>query len=173
MIQNGGFEDGLTSWTVGGIAPPSTVDTEALVHSGNGSAVLGAVSGAEPLGDSTLSQTITLPAGSSSLSFWYWPATTDATCSGAGCIYDWQEAQIRNTSGATLASVFKLNSNAQAWTQVTFDTSTYAGQSIVLWFNVHSDGATPADETWMYLDDVSLTTGSPPPAPAAAAAPSG
>jgi len=155
VIRNGGFEDGLTSWTAAGIAPPSTHTTGA--HGGGGSAALGVVSGAEPLGDSTLSQTITVPAGSSTLSFWYWPATTDTICTGADCVYDWQEAQIRDTAGATLASVFKLNSDAQAWTEVTVDTSVYAGQSIVLWFNVHSDGADPADDTWMYLDDVSLT----------------
>jgi hypothetical protein len=29
----------------------------------------------------------------------------------------------------------------------------------VLWFNVHLDGSSPADDTWMYLDDVTLTTG--------------
>src|SRR5664279_1313343 len=164
VIQNSGFEDRLTLWTAGGIAPPSTADALAQVHGGIGSALLGVGSGAEPLGDSSLSQTITLPARSSTLSFWYWPATTDAICSGSGCVYDWQEAQIRNTAGVTLASVFKSNSNAQAWTQVTFDTSAYAGQSIVLWFNVHSDGSTPADDTSMYLDDVSLT-GCTPTAP--------
>ena len=32
----------------------------------------------------------------------------------------------------------------------------YAGQNVVLWFNVHQDGANPPDDTWMYLDDVSL-----------------
>ena len=164
VIQNSGFEDRLTLWTAGGIATPSTADALAQVHGGIGSALLGVGSGAEPLGDSSLSQTITLPAGSSTLSFWYWPVTTDAICSGSGCVYDWQEAQIRNTAGVTLASVFKSNSNAQAWTQVTFDTSAFAGQSIVLWFNVHSDGATPADDTSMYLDDVSLT-GCTPTAP--------
>ncbi|MFK4299846.1 hypothetical protein ABH924_005033, partial [Arthrobacter sp. GAS37] len=30
-------------------------------------------------------------------------------------------------------------------------------QTITLWFNVHLDGSTPADDTWMYLDDVTLT----------------
>ena len=62
--------------------------------------------------------------------------------------------------------MFKLNSNAQAWTQVTFDTCPYAGQTVVLWFNVHQDGANPADDTSMYLDDVAVT-GSQPTAPAA------
>ena len=69
--------------------------------------------------------------------------------------YDWQEAQIRNTSGAVLAQVFKVDSNAQVWTQVTFSLSAYAGQTIVLWFNDHDDGFA-SDPTYYYLDDVSV-----------------
>ena len=32
----------------------------------------------------------------------------------------------------------------------------YAGQTVVLWFNVHQDSSNPPDDTWMYLDDVTL-----------------
>src|SRR5262249_25191755 len=76
------------------------------------------------------------------------------------------EAQVRSTSGATLASVFKGNSNAQAWTQVSFDMTPYAGQTVVLWFNIHLDGASPPDDTAVYLDDISVT-GTRPTAPGA------
>ncbi len=138
----------------------------AKAHSGSASAVLGTLTGSEPFGDSTLTQALTLPSGTSTLSFWYWPASTDSLCSGSGCVYDWQEAQLRSTSGATLATLFKLDSNAQAWTQVTVNTSPYAGQTVVLWFNVHQDGANPADDTSMYLDDVAVT-GSQPTQPGA------
>jgi hypothetical protein len=108
-----------------------------------------------------------VPPGTTTLSFWYWPTTADDLCSGSACVFDWQEAQIRSTSGTTLASVFKSNSNAQAWTHVTFDTSAYAGQTVVLWFNVHEDGASPPDDTSMYLDDVTLTVAGGPTVPAA------
>jgi hypothetical protein len=165
-VQNGGFESGLTFWATGGVAPP--VASTAKAHSGTGSALLGVVSGAEPLGDSSLSQTINVPSGTNTLNFWYWPATTDGLCTGSGCVWDWEEAQIRNTSGTTLATVFKGNSNAQAWTPVSFDLTPYAGQTVVLWFNVHLDGASPPDDTLMYLDDVSMT-GTQPTAPAAPA----
>ncbi|WP_345802859.1 fibronectin type III domain-containing protein [Microbacterium sp. AZCO] len=164
VVQNGDFESGVSLWTAAGTPPGSASTT--LVHAGTGSALLGSVSGAEPTGDGTLSQRVAVPSGTSTLSFWYWPATTDTICAGSACVYDWQEAQIRSTSGTTLASVFKSDSNARAWTSVTFDTSAYAGQTVVLWFNVHQDGAKPADDTWMYLDDVVLT-GSQPTAPAA------
>jgi hypothetical protein len=134
------------------------------VHSGAGAALLGTAQPAvEPLGESDLAQTITVPAtGTTTLSFWYRPSTADQLCSGAACQYDWQEAQIRNTSGTTLASVFKSNSNSQTWTQVTYNLTPYAGQNVVLWFNVHQDGSSPPDDTWMYLDDVSVTNSQPP-----------
>ena len=136
-------------------------------HSGSGSALLGVVQPAiAPAGDSNVSQTVAIPSGTTTtLTFWYWPATTDQICSGSSCTFDWQEAQIRSTSGATLASVFKSNSNAQKWTQVTFDMTPYAGQNVVLWFNVHQDQSNPPDDTWMYLDDVTLSGPSVPGAP--------
>jgi hypothetical protein len=160
IVPNGGFESGLSSWTAGGQAPPGASSVK--VHSGSGSALLGSVSGAEPNGDSTLAQTIAVPtAGTSTLKFWYDPATTDDLCSGSACKFDWEEAQIRSTTGQTLASVFKSNSNSQAWTQVSFDLTPYAGQSVVLWFNVHQDGSVPADDSSMYLDDVSVSNSAP------------
>ncbi|MDQ4212833.1 fibronectin type III domain-containing protein [Microbacterium sp. ASV81] len=164
VVQNGGFESGISLWTAAG-TPPGAASTT-TVHSGTGSALLGTVSGTEPNGSGSLSQQVTVPTGTSTLSFWYWPATTDALCSGSACQYDWQEAQIRSTTGTVLASVLKSNSNTRAWTQVTFDTSAYAGQNVVLWFDVQQDGSNPPDDTWMYLDDVSLT-GTQPTAPAA------
>ena len=154
LVQNGGFETGLTGWTAGGQDPPTA--TSAKTHTGTGAALLGTPSGSEPLGDSTLSQSIAVPSGgTTTLRFWYNPATTDDICSGSACVYDWEEAQIRSTSGQTLASVFKSNSNSQAWTQVTFDLTPYQGQNVVLWFNVHQDGGT--DPSSMYLDDVTAT----------------
>ncbi|GAA5195355.1 hypothetical protein GCM10023346_25050 [Arthrobacter gyeryongensis] len=168
-VTNGGFESGLTSWTTGGVKAPVASTT---AHTGTGSALLGLASGAEPLGDSNLSQTITVPAaGTSTLSFWYQPHTADDTCSGTTCRYDWMEAQVRSTSGTVLSSLFKLSSNSGAWTQLSANLSAYNGQSIVLWFNVHLDGSSPADDTWMYLDDVTLTNSQA--TPTAPSAPTG
>jgi hypothetical protein len=160
LVQNGGFESALNLWSTGGVATAVTSTT--TVHSGTTSALLGTSSGTEPNGDSSLSQTVAVPtSGASSLNFWYWPTSTDEICTGSACVYDWQEAQIRNTSGATLATVFKAGSNARAWTLGSFDLTAYAGQTVVLWFNVHQDGASPPDDTSMYLDDVAITTSQP------------
>src|SRR5207247_260682 len=73
LVQNGGFESGLNFWAASGLNPPSATTTKA--HSGTGSAILGLASGSEPLGDSTLSQTVAVPSGASTLSFQYWPTT--------------------------------------------------------------------------------------------------
>jgi hypothetical protein len=150
LIQNGGFETGtLANWTTGGVVAP-TIST-AQKHSGTYSALDGASSGSEPNGDDFLYQTITIPstATKATLTFWYWPATTDTIT------YDWQEAQVQNTSGATLAQILKVCSNAQAWTQVTYDLTSYKGQTIRIYFNDHQDGY--GDLTYMYVDDVSVT----------------
>ncbi len=153
VLGNPGFESGtLSSWSSPGLAPAPGA-SNARAHAGSYSARLGTVgtNGTEPSGDSTLAQSVAIPSSvaKATLSFWYWPATTDSVT------YDWQEAQIRSSTGAVLAQVMHTGSNAQAWTQVNFDATAYKGQTVQLWFNVHQDGY--GDLTYMYLDDVSVT----------------
>jgi hypothetical protein len=172
-VTDGDFENGLTGWTTGGQVPPAATGVQ--VHSGTGAAVLGTVQPAPTSGgDSNLSQTVAIPpTGTTTLTFWYRPSTADDICSGSGCAYDWQEAQVQNTAGATLASIFKSNSNSQTWTKVTFDMTQFAGQNVMLWFNVHQDASANPDDTWMYLDDVTLTQPSVPAAPTGVTATAG
>ena len=149
LIQNGGFETGtLANWTTGGVFSPFVETVQ--VHSGTYSAQLSASSGNEPNGDSSIYQTITIPstATKATLTFYYWPSTTDTIT------YDWQEAQVQNTSGTMLAQIFKVCSNAMAWTPVTYDLTSYKGQTIRIYFNDHGDGY--GDLTYMYLDDVAV-----------------
>jgi hypothetical protein len=150
-LSNGGFETGdLSCWTTGGVYTPFA--TTVQKHSGSYSAQLGSSVAPEPNGDSSIYQSINVPSNvtTATLTFWYWPSTTDTIT------YDWQEAQVRNSSGTMLAQIFKLASNTQTWTQKTFDLTPYKGQTIQLYFNVHGDGY--GDLTYMYLDDVSVTT---------------
>ena len=151
LVTNGGFESGgFTQWVTGGVKLPVIVTNP--VHGGSYAALLGANTGAEPLGDSTLSQAIAIPAGVNSvtLSFWYWPGSADAI------YYDWQEAQVRSADGQTLAQVLRVCNDTHIWTQVTYDLTAFKGQTIHLWFNVHEDGY--GDRTYMYLDDITITT---------------
>jgi len=52
--------------------------------------------------------------------------------------------------------VLNVCPTATAWTNVTFNTTTYAGQTVVLWFNDHDDNY-PIDPTYFLLDDVTLS----------------
>jgi hypothetical protein len=145
-VVNGGFETGsLSGWTTSGVFAPS-------IHAGGRSGSYAAQLGSpNPVnGDSTLTQSVAVPTGSSKLTFWYQPHCTDTIT------YDQIQAQLRSTSGATLATVLNVCSNTGAWTGVTFDTSAYAGQTVVLWFNDHDDGYA-GDPTYFLLDDVAIT----------------
>jgi hypothetical protein len=106
-----------------------------------------------PNGDSSLYQAVTIPSNGDNLalSFWYWPSTSGAIEN------QWQEAQVRDSTGNKLAQIFKLASNTQTWTQVTYDLTPYTGRTIQVYFNSHEDGYSGL--TYMYLDDVLITTG--------------
>jgi hypothetical protein len=145
-VQNPGFETGsFSSWSASGAFIPVVSTTP---HTGSYAARLGSMNPVN--GNSTLTQTVTVPTGSSTLGFWYQPHCTDTIT------YDQIQMQIRNTSGSTLATVLNVCSNSGAWTQATLNTSAYAGQTVVLWFNDHDDGYA-GDPTYFLLDDVSLS----------------
>src|SRR5216684_2325769 len=151
-IVNGDFESGdLTGWTV---IAGSVIATSVGPHSGNWAAQIGSAS---PLtGDSTLVQTIAVPiTGTNTLSFWYNPHCTDTLQ------YDWQDAQVQDTSGRVLINMLHVCENTGTWTQVTADLTPYNGTNVNLVFTDHDDGA-PGDPTYYLLDDVALISGSPP-----------
>ena len=151
VVQNPGFETGtLPPWTVLGTNPPPVV-SNAQAHTGTYSALLGTVSGSEPLGDGSMYQQITVPASGGNLTFWYYPGSQDSLA------FDWQDAYITDASGTILATIFHQCLNTQTWTQQTFDMTPYAGQTVRIEFLVHQDGF--GDDTYMYVDDVSLGGG--------------
>ena len=155
-LSNAGFESGmLDCWTAGGALTPSASVLQA--HGGSFSAQLGAIGLPEPDGDSWIYQTVTVPATlqSPTLTFWFWPWSADSIS------FDWQEAQIRDTNGNRLAQIFKVDSNSQSWSYITFDLTPYKGQTIQLYFNVHEDGDNYGYLTYMYLDDIAIVEGAP------------
>jgi hypothetical protein len=149
-VTNGGFETGtLSGWTTGGGLAPKVV-TGGKARGGSYSAQLGSTTPYN--GNSTLTQTVNVPGGSSSLTFWYLPK-----CKGK-IARDQIQMQIRSTGGSTLATVLNVCSNSSTWKSVTYDTSAFAGQTVVLWFNDHDDGR-KGEPTYFLLDDVALGNG--------------
>ena len=135
LMQNGGFESGNTGWHYGGTSTPKR--SQVQKHSGSYSLKLGASSGQS--GDSTAYQLVTIPSSAkhATLSFYYWPSSNDSST------YGWQEANVVDSSGNVLQQLFVNTTNDQAWIQLSFDLSTYAGQTIGVQFLDHeSSGGT-------------------------------
>ncbi|PZS03899.1 MAG: hypothetical protein DLM69_02490 [Candidatus Chloroheliales bacterium] len=152
-VSNGGFETGsFAPWVAQDTSPAPTV-SNAQPHTGTFSAHLGSLPGSETPGDSSIYQTINVPAAGGTLSYWYWPRTVDSIT------FDWQDAYVQNTSGTTLATIMHVDNNTQAWTNVTFSMAPYAGTTVRIKFLVHGDNA--GDPTDMFVDDVSLTSSVP------------
>jgi len=103
-------------------------------------------------GDSIAYQTVTVPgsARTASLSFYYWPASNDSST------YAWQEADIINSSGTVLKQLFRNTTNDRAWIRMTFDLSSYVGQTIGIQFLDHENSNGYPYYTYMYVDDVAL-----------------
>ncbi len=151
LVTNPGFETGsFSGWTTGGGIAPTISKTQA--YAGTYSALLGKTTKPEVNGDSYAYQTITIPSGATkaTLNFYYYPGTDDTIS------YAYQECLIRNTSGTTLATALKVASNARGWKEVTYDLTSYAGQTIQLYFAAHGNGYS-SDYVYMYLDNVSVT----------------
>ncbi len=151
LIQNGGFETGtFADWKTGGAITPKV--TTAQAQSGSYSALLGQTSKPEVDGNSDIYQTITIPSSATkvTLNFYYYPGTNDTI------EYAYQECLIQNTSGSTLATVLKVANNSRGWKEVTYDLTSYAGETIRVYFAVHGNGYS-SDYIYMYLDNVSVT----------------
>jgi hypothetical protein len=149
LIVNGGFEGSLRGWTLGGVKKP--IDSSAHPFDGSYSLRCGSTSRYyEPAGDSYAYQAVTIPAGvqSATLSYWYYAYTTDTYPN------DYQEELVLDENGNELIKIFRGLGNTRTWTQKTVDLSSLAGRTVLVYFNVHSDGA--YDPTALYIDDVSL-----------------
>src|SRR5436190_1663639 len=164
VIVNPGFETGaFAPWVIDQTAPAPVV-SNLQAHSGTFSGHVGSLPPGETPGDSSIYQTVTVPAGGGTLSYWYWPRTIDSIT------FDWQDAYVTNASGTVLATIMHVCSNAQTWTNVTFNMAPYAGQTVRIKFLAHGDNA--GDPTDMFVDDVTLVGACAMPSPTPSTSPS-
>jgi hypothetical protein len=152
IINNGGFENGLTGWSIDQAIPPPIADGQ-RPHTGANAVLLGTLTpGNEPLGDVQISQTLVLDAGGSpKLTFSEWPLSTDSVT------FDQQYVRVTPISPAGPTVVLMNEArNDQTYIARSFDLTPFAGMTVKLTFGVHQDGF--GDQTAMFVDDVSVTT---------------
>jgi hypothetical protein len=146
LIVNGDFEKGdLSGWST--VTPVSVVSTGA--HAGKFAAQVGKTTAFN--GTASLAQKIHVPPkGTTTLTFFFNP-----NCNGAIRL-DFQDAQIRDTNGKVLKSIFHICSNTKTWTKSTTDLTPFKGKDVSIFFDDHDDNG-PADPTWLLIDDVAVT----------------
>ena len=181
LISNGDMEAN-TDWDMP-VTPHKANYSTADKHGGNRSIRLGIEPGdADVYSHSSAYQKIHVPANATSvtLSFWarrftqetpkaavastmdlYDPAeviegTFNWAAKSQRAQYDWQEVLILQSGCYNwLATLMRERSNDGVWTQYTYDLSSFAGQDIVVYFNVINNGWSNL-RTWMYVDDVQV-----------------
>ncbi len=169
LITDGGFE----SATASGLSAPGWTATTNISghnvityhgsypHTGTNYAFEGAVNN----DNDTLTQTLSIPANttSASLTFWVNVVTQEAP----GTAYDFLYLEIHNSSGTLLATPLTLsnldstssnNTNGTYFQPAAVNMTAYAGQTIQIVFHATTDVSLP---TTFRIDDVSLlaTTG--------------
>jgi len=155
LVQNGGFENGVDPWQESSAAGYELVDST-NPHSGQYSAYLCGYSSCNDV----ISQSFTMPTGSShvSVSYW-WDGQTDRT---ATSCKDSLSVSLLNSSGKVVGKVQHVcNTNANnQWQQVTFDATSAlassASKAVTLVFSGRT-AASASVTTSFFVDDVAVT----------------
>ncbi|HEX6488683.1 MAG TPA: hypothetical protein VF137_07405 [Candidatus Dormibacteraeota bacterium] len=144
-IPNGGFESGsLSGWTVTGAAGISSTS-----HSGTFAALVG--SARRSKGDSSISQTFTVPTGATTLSFWYEGVCPDSVS------LSWATATLHDAgTGSTVTLLPKTCTNGAGYVEVVYDVSALVGHSLTLKLTSHDDNDR-ADGNYTLFDDVAVS----------------
>ena len=158
-IVNGDFTGGLASWQQVG-DPAGVTPVTNPVHSTPWAIQLGSL--VQNLnGLASIRQLVTIPAGYSQATLGVWVNTQ--TQPGAGA--DFQQVALLNSSGSPIFVPWQTQSNNPAWSQLLFDVSAYAGQSVFVSLAVNNDGS--GGRTAMVVDDVRLQSCNATPGPVA------
>jgi len=162
-LVDGGFESGgfTSGWTQCGNG--NAVIDSTNPHSGLYDALVGniAANPGEESGMDGVCQQITVPTGGQ-VTLWVDEGTSETSTYNAD-----QEADLLDSSGNTLATLFSENGNTGGYQQRVYDVSAYAGQTVTLFVGIYGSGSA-TDYNFIYVDDVSLAgsvSASPTPAP--------
>ena len=159
LVTNGSFASGSTGWVLSGNFYADSRFTSYRSYPG-----YAYISNADGTAGNNLSgtmyQSVAIPAGASSanMTFWYY-ITTQETGSTA---YDALDVTIQNSAGGYLATVavFSNLNKGTGYSQVSFNVTSYIGQTIRINFFGTTDASYP---TTFRIDDVSILATIPNP----------
>ncbi|MBI5878720.1 MAG: hypothetical protein HZB53_13805 [Chloroflexi bacterium] len=184
VVDNDGFDSGSTSpWVVGSTtaALSSTLsvgDRFAIPRSGTRFLLLGTPSisnTGHATGTAWAYQTVRVPVGAPVLlTLWYRMFTFDVLHGCRIALWDSTDVSVRTADGMELALVARDGYTDAAcgsyvpalhdlgWRKAAYDMTPYAGQTIQIYVGL-SNRNQPVDDSWVYVDDVSITPGVMPP----------
>lgn len=163
VLKDGGFEDGYTYWSQCGSGASASIQTT-VVHGGTHAAKMGGTT-TVPNGDAALCQSFTIPTSNPSITFWIQESTDLTSSSG-----DYEAGQLTSSTGTVRKNLYKETASTSGWVQRTVDLSTFAGQTVILKFVVHGNGAS-GHHIVQYIDDITINGGGATPTPAPTATP--
>ena len=143
-ITNGGFETGsFTGWTTSGSESVTTATPRSGLHADQAGLTT------PTNGDSSVSQTFTVPTGATHLTFWYKMSCPDTVT------YDWVTATLRDSATGTSATVLpRTCATNSGYVQVT--ANVVAGHTYTLTMTSHDDNF-PGDPSYTRFDDVNVS----------------
>lgn len=152
LLQNTGFENGTTSWTVtAGVGCTNATCSGEVARAGNGFVWLNGYGSAHT---DTVSQSVAIPAGKASATLaFYLHIDTRETGSTA---YDTLKVQVLNSSGTVLATLATYSnvSAASGYFLKSLNLNAYIGQNVTIKFLGVEDSSLA---TSFVLDDITLT----------------
>jgi serine protease len=152
-IQNPGFESGHVAWAESSIVFPGQLITNDFQSSGvtaHGGAWATWLGG-EHNEVGSIQQTVTVPAGNTTLGYWHWVLSSEA-----GCGFDLASVRV---NGVSVDSFGLCTSTLTGgWVKRTVNLAAYAGQSVQLQFRVQTDSS--VFSSW-FIDDVALEAPAP------------
>jgi aminopeptidase S len=157
QVANGDFESGSTDWVESSllgyplIMRSTDLPVGIVPHSGSWAAWLGGDNGELAY----LEQMVTIGAQAPVLGYHHWIDSAD-TCG-------WDFARVRVNAVQVSTYSLCLQSSTGGWTRHTIDLARYAGQTVLLRFELSTDGSHASS---LYLDDIALQgSTSPTPTP--------